>query len=80
MYDGIITTRDYDGWYTRKKALTPTFHRVKLQSTTHTFNKTADLFIRELEGYAHTGESFQLAHLIHRSTMDIILRVGNNVL
>lgn len=76
MYDGLVTTRDYHGWYLRRKVVSPKFHRAALRDTIDTINTTMDMFTDEMMEYANNGESFQLAQVLHRSTLDIILRVS----
>ena len=75
LYDGLSTAQDYHGWYLRRKALDPMFHREKLRRAMDTFNTTADQFVNKLQGYTESGETFRLAPIFHRSTIDIVMRV-----
>ena len=51
------------------------FHREKLRRAMDTFNTTADQFVNKLQGYTESGETFMLAPILHRSTIDIVMRV-----
>ena len=75
MAEGLATTADYHGWYLRRKALDPAFHRNHLRNTIDIFNHTGDQFISKLQGFAESGETFRLSHLLHRSTIDVVMRV-----
>lgn len=41
------------------------------------FNKTGDLFVKEIEKHVESGESFEMVDLIHRTTLDVIMRVSH---
>ena len=41
------------------------------------FNTTGDKLIEELKIYAETGDSVILAPLFHKTTVDVIMKVGS---
>ena len=73
--DGLATAIDHDAWYSRRKALDPMFHRNQLLRSINVFNSTGDTFVDELHSYAESGKTFELSPLLHRITLDVILKV-----
>lgn len=76
MGDGLATEVNHDAWYIRRKMLDPVFHRTQLRLAFDTFNLTSDHLMKELGAYAESGETVTMAPIIHRSTLDVIMRVS----
>ena len=75
MGEGLPTEVDYDAWYLRRKTLDPMFHRNQLLRSIDAFNSTGDTFVDELHSYAESGKTFKLSPILHRITLDVILKV-----
>ena len=79
MGRGLVTEKDHDVWYLRRKLLDPVFHRNQLRLSVDVFNSTGDQFINSLQKYADSGETFTLSPILHMTTLDVIMKVRIHV-
>ena len=78
--DGLATVINHDSWYIRRRNLDPLFHRSQLRLAFDAYNQAADHLTEELKEKAESGKPFTFAPLIHRSTLDVIMRVIFNTI
>jgi len=71
--DGLLLTRG-PKWARNRRLLTPAFHFDILRPYMQVYNRSVDIFVSKLQGFAERGEFFETTTHASLLTLDVILR------